>query len=109
MPESFNPAGDDWKPHSPRRNIPPHTILISFSFFCTNCGQEIRPVTMEDRAGNKEYCPNCEETVRCAVGIAVHANTPQELRYSMSEMERSIPLIHKVLSEWGSLEDEDKQ
>lgn len=85
-----------------KRKPPEHTILISFSIFCTKCGKEMRAATTDDRMGDHEYCDDCDQSVRTAVGIAVNANTTEEIQYSMQEMQKNIPLIHKVLSEWST-------
>ena len=85
-----------------KRKPAEHTIIISFSIFCSECGRELRAVTAQDRTGDMEYCPVCATDVKFAAGLAVNANTTAELRYTMAEMQRNMVLIHRFLSEWSA-------
>lgn len=88
----------------PKRQPPKNTVIVSFSVFCSSCATELREVTDDDTNGDTEFCVECGMPVKIIVGISVNANTTEEVRYTMREMQESIPLIHKILSQWNSNE-----
>jgi hypothetical protein len=84
-----------------KRQPPKNTIIIGFSVFCTSCADELREATPDDHHGDLEYCEQCGTTVPVAVGVSVNANTIDEIKYTMREMQRNLPLIHTILSRWN--------
>jgi len=73
-------------------------IVIGLACFCSKCISELKMANCEDMNGDEATCKKCGDTT-IQIGISVHSNSKENLRYCYEQMKEHHGLIRTLLSE----------